>query len=155
MTVAAAFPTVITAVLTTAQAATPERVVRGRDIVSSDPDHDAVMIGVARLDDSPGWDSAGSFTQEFQTFGGNRLETGTVNCLVLAWNGDSDQDAATTAAFAIFADIAAAIRATPTLGITTFDYMVAQVTSSDVTEAQNDDGANTVLPFVVSYEARI
>jgi hypothetical protein len=78
-----------------------------------------------------------------QTFGGNREEVGEVNGLVVAWNGQADQDAACSTAFGYLASIEAAVRADPTLGLTAFDYVVAELSAGDVTESQNDAGATT------------
>lgn len=149
-----AFPTIVAALYATAQSALPGVfVVRGRDF-SMNPD-DVVMIGVTALDDSPGWDSAGSFDQEFQTFAGARVETGAVHCVAYARNGASDQGAATAAAFALVDGLGAAIRADKTLGVTALDYVVAQTVTGGVREQQNNEGAVTELSFAVKYEARI
>jgi hypothetical protein len=88
----AAFPSVISAVVSVADTALPAvRVVRGRDLTNDASD--VVMVGLLNIEDA-GWDSAGTFQQTMQTFGGNREEVGTVNGLIVAWNGQSDQDAA-------------------------------------------------------------
>ena len=112
--VAAAFPTVIAAIMSTAETLSDVRVTRGRD-VSDDPG-DVVMVGVDSLSDSPGWDSTGSFDQEFQTFGGARLETGSVNVLAVSRNGDDDAGAAIDSVFDLVAELCAAVRADPSLG---------------------------------------
>lgn len=149
----AAFPSVIAAVTTVATTAVaPVRVERGRDL-SSDPS-DVVLVGRQDVEDAD-WSSAGTFRQTMQTFGGNREEIGTVNGLVIARNGDADQDAANATAFGYFALIEAAVRLDPKLGLTGFDYMVAEIESSDVRERQGSDGATAALPFVVTYKARI
>lgn len=148
----AAFPSVIAAVFSTAeQAITDARVVRGRDI--SDDPGDVVMVGIQSIDIGD-WDSAGSFQQSMQTFGGNRQELGSVNGLILARNGDSDQEAALSAAFDYLASLEAAVRADPTLGLA-FEYTKAEMQAGDVTESQNDDGAAAVVAFAISYDIRI
>jgi hypothetical protein len=149
----AAFPSVIAGVVTfTAGVLPAARVVRGRDI-SMDPD-DVVMIGVL-ADDEPGRDTAGSFRQSMQTFGGAREEVGEVNGLIVSRNGDADQDAACTTAFGYLAVLEAAVRANPTLGLTGFDYVVAELADGEVIESNNDEGAETTLPFTISYQIRI
>jgi hypothetical protein len=90
-----------------------------------------------------------------QTFGGNREELGEVNGLVVASNGQGDQDGACATAFGYLALIEAAVRADPTLGLTAFDYVVAELQAGDVTEAQNIRRCSTVLPFTISYKIRI
>jgi hypothetical protein len=117
----AAFPSVIAAIVSMATlAVAPARVTRGRDI--SDDPADVVMVGVRDLEADP--DSPGSFQQTMQTFGGNREEVGEVHGLIVAWNGQSDQDAACSTAFGYLAGIEAAVRARQDPGLTaTFDYM--------------------------------
>lgn len=147
-----AFPTVIAAVMTTADAPTDVRVVRGRD-TSNDPG-DVVMIGVSSLSTNQGWDSAGSFDQEFQTFGDKRVETGTVNALALSRNGDNDPDAACDAVFALVEELCAAVRTDPSLGVTAFDYLVTEVETGAVQESQNDEGAVATISLAFHYQAR-
>lgn len=150
---AAAFPSVVSAIVSTATTAVaPVRVVRGRDF-SNDPG-DVVMVGIRDIE-GDGFQSAGTFRQTMQTFGGNREEVGEVNGLVVAWNGQTDQDDACSTAFGYLALIEAAVRAAPTLGLTGFDYVVAELTAGDVTESQNTAGAATALSFVISYKIRI
>lgn len=151
---ASAWSAVVGAVFATAgTAVAPCRVTRGRDIT-----HDAgdvVMVGVRGIELAD-WEDAGSWSQEMQSFGGSRQESGTVNGLIVAWNGDGDQALAETTAFGYFADLEAAVRATPNLGLTAYDYLVAEIQSGDITETQNHNyGAATVLSFVIKYEARI
>lgn len=149
----AAFPSVIAAVMTVAADALPfVSVVRGRDV--SQESGDVVMVGVRdMLGDQ--WEAAGAFQQTMQTFGGNREEVGSVSCLVVAWNGNGDQDAASTAAFDHLAAIEAAVRADQTLGLTAFDYVVAEFEAGDVSESQNPQGAAVALSFSITYKIRI
>lgn len=149
----AAWPSVVGGVMTVAAGAVSgARVVRGLD-VSGDPS-DVVMVGIQDIQ-VPDWASAGSFQQTMQTFGGNREEVGTVNGLILARDGGGDQALAGATAFGYLASLEAAVRADPTLGLTGFGYVVAEMSSGDVTESQNDEGAATVLSFVISYKVRI
>jgi hypothetical protein len=156
----AAFPTVIAALKSAAATAlaTPitagtVRVVRGYDL-SNDPS-DVVLVGVPNLSDVNSI-VAGTFTQAPATMGTGRKrdETGTINCVVMARNGQGDQEAACTAAFGYLALIESALRTDPTIGVTAFDYLVVQMTSGDVLEDQVE-GATTALPFAVTYKARI
>lgn len=127
------------------------RVVRGRDI--SGETGDVVAVGIQEVEAD--WSSAGSLQQSIQTFGGNREEVGVVNGLVIAWNGNSDQDAACSAAFDHLAILEAAIRADPTLGLTGFDYVFVEWQSGDIQESQSDEGAKTALSFTIAYKIRI
>lgn len=152
----AAFPTVIAAVMTTAGVTLPGvRVVRGRDITNETGD--VVMVGVLDPDDTGGgdWESAGSYQQSMHTFGGKREEIGRVNCLAVAWNGDSDQAAALDAALALIAALEASVATSPSLGVSSFDFLVAEMESGDIHESSNSEGASAALSFVITYKARI
>jgi hypothetical protein len=149
----AAFPSVISAVVSVADTALPAvRVVRGRDLTNDASD--VVMVGLLNIEDA-GWGSAGTFQQTMQTFGGNREEVGTVNGLIVAWNGQSDQDAACDTAFSYLAALEATVRADKTLGLTAFDYVVAEVDAGEVMEAQTELGAGAALSFSIAYKIRI
>jgi hypothetical protein len=153
----AAFPTVIAALVSTADTALAAtdavRVVRGFDL--SDDPSDVVLIGVPNLSDVNAI-SAGTFSQTQATMGTprSRDETGTINCVVMARNGEGDQEAACAAAFGYLADIESAVRSDPALGVTAFGYLVAEINSGDVLE-DKVDGATCALPFTVTYKARI
>jgi hypothetical protein len=152
----AAFPTVIAALTTAATTALtgqPARVVRGFDL--SDDPSDVVLIGVPSLTDVNAI-AVGTFSQAVAPMGTTRPrdETGSINCVVMARNGQGDQGASCAAAFAYLALIEASLRTDPKLGVTTFPYLVAQMASGDVLEDQAD-GATTAIPFVVTYKARI
>lgn len=151
----AAFPTVIAAVFTTATATLPGvRVVRGRDI-SNDPS-DKIMVGVSDASsDGLSWEDAGSYEQAMHTFAGKRQEIGRVNCVAVTWNGDSDQAAALNAACTMIAALEASVATSPSLGVSSFDFLVAEVESGTVRELPSDEGASAALSFVITYKARI
>lgn len=150
----AAWPAVVKAIASRANAVIPTgvRVARGSDLSQSPTD--VIYVGLQDVDDFD-WTSAGTFQQAMQSFGGAREETGFVNCVALARDGGGDQDAATSNALAYLAAIEADLRANKTLGLTQFDYVVAQMDSGEIRERQGDDGASTALPFVISYKIRI
>src|SRR3982751_1387789 len=130
----AAFPTVIAAVFPTATSTLPTaRVVRGRDI-SNNPG-DVLMVGVADPDDPSGWDDAGTYEQSQHTFGGKRLEEGRVNCVAKPWNGNSAPSAAEAAVFAMIAALEASVATSPSLGVSSFDFLEAEVESGMVRES--------------------
>lgn len=153
----AAWSAVVAAVLTRANAVLPAvRVVRGHD-VSANAD-DAVYVALQDVDDD-GWTSAGSFRQTMQSFGGAREEIGSVNGLVYTRDGAGDeaaQAACTERALGYLAAIEADLRADHTLGLTQFDYVVAEMDSGEIREIQSTAaGASTALPFVIAYQIRI
>ena len=149
----AAWPTVVTAIITRANAVLPSLTVsRGQPLTQTSGD--LVAVALQDIDDLE-WTSAGTFRQSMQSFGGKREEVGFVNCLVVARDGGADQSAATTTAAGYLASIEADIRADNTLGITGYDYVVAEMDSGEIREIQAADGASTALPFVISYKIRI
>lgn len=149
----AAYPTVYAALVAVADAALSVRVVDGYD-VSEDPG-DVVMIGVPNITDVNAI-AAGSFSQAVATMGTPRTreETGSINGVVLAWNGDGDSSAARLAAFAILADLEDALRTDPSLGLTAFTRTVAQLETGAIAE-DKQDGATCAISFTVIYAARI
>lgn len=150
----AAYPTVYAALVSAAEAAiTTARVVDGYD-TSQDPG-DVVMIGVPNIADTTAI-SAGSYSQSQAAMGTprSRDETGSINGLVLAWNGDGDSSAARLAAFALVAELEDALRADPALGVDDFAYLVTQMNTGDVLE-DKEDGATCAISFTVTYAARI
>lgn len=149
----AAFPLVIAAVVTTATATLPgARVVRGRDY-TNDPG-DLLMVGVADPE-SGDWDSTGDYDQSMQTFGGKRQEVGRVNCLAMTKDGNGDPAVALTSAFIMIAALEASVATSPSLGVSSLDYLVAEVESGTVQESLSDEGASAALSFVITYKARI
>lgn len=150
---AAAYPTVFAALVDTLQntLSGTVRVVDGFD-VSGDPG-DSVSVGVPSLSDANAI-SAGAFTQEMMAFHGPRRETGSINGVAMAWNGQGDQAAARAAAFGYIALIEDALRSDRSLGITTLDEVVAQFNSGDIAE-DKVDGATTAISFTVAYSALI
>lgn len=152
MTTPAAWPSVVAALVTLADTGGDVRVTRGRDTTNETGDF--IMVGVSDIDESP-WDDAGSFDQEFHTFGGARSETGTVNIVALSRNGDADAATACTDVFALVTELTTAVRADPTLGVTGFDYLVAEIHSGNVRESENEEGAMASVSLTVSYQARI
>jgi hypothetical protein len=72
----------------------------------------------------------------------------------MARNGDGDQDAASDAAFNYLSLIGDALRATPSLGVTSVTELVAQLGASEVAE-DRVDGATTAISFTVAYKALI
>lgn len=151
----AAWPAVVGAILARANAVLPAvRVVRGHDV--SENADDTVFVALQDINDED-WTSAGTFRQTMQSFGGAREEVGSVNCMVYARDGGGDeaaQAACTETALGYLAAIEADVRADETLGISGFDYVVAEMDSGEIREIQAN-GASTALPFVIAYKIRI
>jgi hypothetical protein len=148
-----AWQTVRAALVTTADNALSIRVSDGFDL-SSDPG-DVLMIAVPNLSDVNSI-TAGSFSQAMATMGSTRTrdEDGSINGVVMARNGQGDQALATSTAFGYIASLEAALRSDPSLGITSYVYLEAWMTSGDVLEDQID-GATTAISFTVTYKARL
>lgn len=152
-----AWPTFQAAFLDLATTLTDLRVTDGFDI--SDATSDLLMVGVANLVDESDI-SAGTFSQEQVGHGaaGYIKETGTLNALLVAWNGsatDSGALAARTAAFGHLSALNAAIRADRHLGVTAFDLVVGTaLTSGDIAEDKGT-GATCAVSFTVNYTALI
>lgn len=122
--------------------------------VSEDPGLNYVLVGV----DDPDSDSMGFAADATQTWANanytSRDETGEVICAAVAWNGESDQKAARDAAYANLDTIAAMLKANPSQGVaqllwTSFGSRV------QLSQDQNEKGANAIVVFRIHYRARI
>lgn len=152
--VAIAYPTIQAALVSVAGTALSIRVTDGFDL-SEDP-ADVMMIGVPTLSDVNAI-SAGNFTQEPLSFGratGGVRETGVINGVVMSRNGDGDQSLARTTAIGYLSTLDDAIRADYSLGVSSFDEVVARLSTGDIAEDQVD-GATTAVSFTVAYTALI
>lgn len=147
-----AYPVVYAALLSLAQTAlgSTVRVVDGYD-VSQDPG-DVLCLGIPDIKDENAI-SEGSYTQDFTSFGntGTCQEDGSINGVVLSWNGDGDLSLARTTATGYVSALAAAIRTNRTLGISAFE-LKAHVASCDVL-SDPADGSASGVSFVVAYKA--
>lgn len=154
-----AYPVVYSAFLAVAQSALSGsmRVTDGYD-VSEDPS-DVLMLGVPNLSDISSITS-GNFRQRQVGHGaaGIVTEEGTVNGIVITWNGDASDAgalAARSAAFDRLADLNAAIRADRTLGVMDFDLVVGTaIASGDVAESK-PNGAECGVSFTFNYTAQL
>lgn len=140
--------------LETLFAAAPPRVSDGWD--DSDDPGDVIMLGVPNLSDTQAI-SAGTFDQEQVGFGaaGYIEETGSINGLALAWNGDGDALAARTAAFGYIAAINAQVRLDRSLGVTEFNLAVGTALSHGDVAEDKVDGATCAVSFTVNYTAQL
>lgn len=153
-----AYPTVYAAVVTLAtNALTTLRVVDGYD--TSQDEGDVLVLGVPNIFDTQSI-NAGTFSQTMNTFGvtAGRQESGTINGVLLAWVGDTDDTSAAVArakAFGYLGMLAQALRSTPRLGIAVGSSpqdVVAQLGSGSPLE-DKVGGATCVIPFTVDYLA--
>lgn len=151
-----AYPVVYAALHTLADSTlTDVRVVDGFDF-SQDPG-DVLLLGVPNITDATAI-AAGSFDQDMATLGTThpRDETGAINCVLMAWVGETDEtsaDAARTKAFGYLTELAVALRAAPKLG-TSLAYLKAQLGSGSIAE-DKAAGATCSVSFTVVYKARI
>lgn len=147
-------PSLLRAIAASSYTALPDlRVTRGFG-VSDDPG-DYLMVGVSdpELDEAA---NAADARQDWATVGrqGARSEQGEVTCVAYSWNGDQDQDAATTSAYEIVAAVEDFCRQDPDLGISTLLWSSALV-SHQLFENQDDRGALAMVTFRIGFQARI
>lgn len=118
-----------------------------------DPPEQFVAIGWDTGDEAGSGISA-DITQEWASLG-NRAkdETGTVNCAVGVWTGDTNAKGRRDTAAAIIGQLETALRADATLGIA----LVRNVglSTGSLTQEQIDDGVRAIVAFTVNYTARI
>lgn len=125
--------------------------------VTNDPG-DFLMIGVEDPDSQDAAYSAET-EQDWAEVGANlgsaeRDETGTLTCAALSWNGDANQKQARDAAYAITSKLEDLLRADPTLGLTSLLW-TSFGTSSQLSQAQDSQGALALLVFRIYFRARI
>lgn len=125
---------------------------------SSDPG-DFLMIGVEDPNSANPANSADSRQQWANATGTARDEQGLVTCAAVSWNGDADQKAARTAAFATVAAVENLIRTDYTLGglssLLWCEIGGSTGTGMVLTQATNASGALAQVVFRVHYRARI
>jgi len=84
-----------------------------------------------------------------------RDETGSINCVATSWNGDMDTEQAMSDAFDTLEAVATILRDDPSLGVTGYQYLVAEIGSVTPEFAPFDGGVDAAVVFTVNYTARI
>ena len=87
-----------------------------------------------------------------------RDDVGTIECLAVSQNGSYDEVdivAAEVAAFAVLADVEAAIRSDPTLGLTPNPRLFIQMEEAAAIRSDLNEGAVCKIDFTITYSARI
>lgn len=122
--------------------------------VTQDPGN-FLMVGVEDPD-MEGMAFAADARQEWSGVGTGapRDEEGDVTCVAVAWNGDGDAKAARDAAYAIAAALEDALRANPSLGVSSLLW-TGFGSSSQLSQAQGEGGASSILIFRIHFRARI
>lgn len=122
--------------------------------VSEAPGLNYVLIGV----DDPDNDSVGMAADTQQDWANAnytaRDESGDIVCASVAWNGDANQKAARDAAYANVNTIAALLKTTPAQGVP--EVLWTSIGSRmQLSQDQNEKGANAIVVFRVYFRARI
>lgn len=152
---ASALPDVIDALITNMVAALPASTsVFDGFGVTGDPGDTYVLVGV----DNPDANTIG-FAAESQQEWANanytaRDESGEVVCAAVAWNGEGDQKAARDAAYGVLDAVAAMLKADPSLGVPELLW-TSFGTRVQLSQDQNEKGANAIAVFRIHYRARI
>lgn len=149
-------PTLIDALVNQARVALPSVQVFDSYGVSDDPG-DFLMIGVDDPDAPTPADSATS-TQDwgpFRASSSKRDEQGSLTCAALSWNGNADMKAARDAAFATAGAVSTLLRNDPTLGLAPTLLWARFGSSLDLSQQQDEGGAQAVVVFRIAFQARI
>lgn len=149
-----AVPAFLDAIVAGARAASPSLKVYDGFGATDDPG-DFLMVGVSDPD-MDGVENAAEAQQDWATVGrqGARNEEGDVTCVALSWNGDGNAKAARDAAYATVAIVETFCRNDPPLGIPTLLWNSA-LTSHQLLQNQDDQGALAMVTFRVHFEARL
>lgn len=115
--------------------------------VTGDPLPDVVTVGFD-FDESD--DTAADIRQEYHELGAaaKRDEVVEVRCAVMSSNGDADMATARTTCVQMLGAVETALRANPTLGITT--ALRVEVTVGTLRQSQSKDGAAAIIQFTVT-----
>lgn len=120
----------------------------------SDTPGDFLMVGVEDPDNADTAESANAQQSWAHVGGTARDEEGDVTCCALSWNGDGDQNAARTAAYATLAALEDLLRADKTLGVATVLW-TSFGTSQQLHQAQDTSGAVAWVVFQIHFRARL
>lgn len=122
--------------------------------ITDDPG-DYLMVGVDDPDSDRATSSEGR--QDWAGLGAKaRNEEGTVTCIAMSWNGDSDLKAARAAAKATTAAVENHLRSDPNLGGTVPGLQwTGYGTRTELIQLQAEDGAYVMCVFDVAFTARI
>lgn len=141
------WPSVVTALIATMDAATAAPVFDGLPITYDDM-REFVIVG----GDADGENGAGGWDQRITTIGApfRVEENGRVECMIVTQSGDPTVAPTRAAALAILEAVIDQIDADPTLGLSNLTY--GRVTSGRVLSAQTSHGAATEIQFTYTYE---
>lgn len=141
------WPSVVTALVATVDAATSAPVFDGLPVTYDDM-REFVIIG----GDSDGEEGAGGWDQRITTLGVpfRVEENGRVECMVVAQSGDPTVATTRAAALTVLEAVIDQIDADPTLGLANLTY--GRVTSGRVLSAQTSAGSATEIQFTYTYE---
>lgn len=109
----------------------------------SDSPKQLILVGD---DGDPESDVEAEFIQEWTNFAHTRKrESGTIPCAVIAWDGSTDMRAQRVKAFTLLAACELAILALAS------DVLTLELNAGSDRPVQNERGAATMVPFVISY----
>lgn len=147
-------PDLIDALIAAAATALPGvDVLDGPQVTDAAPG-DYLMVGVEDLDSAEEANAAESRQQWANANYTARDEDGEITCVALSWNGDGDQKAARDAVFATAAALEDALRANPSLGVSSVLW-TGYGSLTQFIQAQGDTGAAAQLTFRVHFIARL
>lgn len=116
---------------------------------------DFLMIGVEDPD-AEGFTDAAESEGTWAGLGNHaRDQKGNIWCSAWSWNGDSDQQSATEAAYATVAAVDTYLRANPTLGGVISTGWAIHGSSERLSMAQTDSGAQARVTFQIYFQARL
>lgn len=148
-------PALIDALVSTATTALPNTLVFDGIGVTDDPGN-FLMIGV----EDPDIEGAAFSSDAKQAWANanysTRDEEGEITCAALSWNGNGYEGvkAARDGAYAIAAAVENLLRANPSLGVDGLLW-TGFGSSSQLSQAQDSQGASALLVFRINFRARI
>lgn len=145
---------VIDALYAKFDAALPGIVVSDGFAVTQDPGS-YLMVGIEDPE-TTGLPVAATSRQQWATLGDRqRDDNGAVWCVAESWNGDANQKAARVALKTTLDAAASVVNADPTLGGVTGLLWAGYGVTSNLMQAQNENGAIARMSFQIAYRTRI
>jgi hypothetical protein len=147
-----AVPALIDAMVATFDAALSANVYDGYG--NSDDPGDFLMVGIDDPD-SDDWADAATTKQDWANANYTaRSEEGDIICAALSWNGDGNQKAARDAVYATQAAVETALRANPSLGVSSVLW-TSFGTDASYRQIQGQHGAASLLIFRIFFRAQL
>lgn len=147
-----ALPDLIDAIVTALKAASTLSGVTIYDGVEIDSSEPTSWISIGHDGSEDGEVTAANVRNEYKTLGAKSMyETGSLNCTLVNWSGDTNLSACRTAAYGLLSKVDTVIRADPSFsGV----VLYSGLENHTPTYLQTNNGAAVQINFTILYQAK-